>query len=307
MAQSLDKFKATFREEAFELLTQLEDKLLELGIATSRRRDLNAAFRAIHTIKGSAAMFGFDAVSDFAHEMETVLDLCRAGTLAITKDVIGLALKGRDSCAGSWNSRTAFRRISSGRDESLLLKFREFSKKAPSPSPRARPRARSAGRAESARAEGLEARTYRVSFRPSRDIFKNGTKVLNLDRGTRRARPGRRLSPHGGHPAPRLDGVRSLLCLVGNPRSRLPRTRTRSGTSSYSWRTSRSSSIVPVRESDEGETKRLGDILRGSRRPVRRGPSRGARVAEEARRGARREAIRSPSPRWNRRSSSRSI
>ena len=63
MAQPLDRFKATFREEAFELLTQLEDKLLELESQPLNGELINAAFRAIHTVKGSAAMFGFDAVS----------------------------------------------------------------------------------------------------------------------------------------------------------------------------------------------------------------------------------------------------
>ena len=79
MAQSMDKFKAAFREEAFELLGKLEDQLLELESQPLNGELINAAFRAIHTVKGSAAMFGFDAVSKFAHEMETALDLCRNG------------------------------------------------------------------------------------------------------------------------------------------------------------------------------------------------------------------------------------
>lgn len=177
MALSMDKFKATFREEAFELLGHLEDDLLELESQPLNGELINSAFRAIHTVKGSAAMFGFDAVSSFAHEMETALDLCRNGTLSITKEFIGLALKGRDQLRQLMEFETGVPADIDGESEALLQRFKEFSKQghAAPPSPRA-----AHGSQSSAAADEDEPRSYRVTFRPSKGIFKNGTRVLNL-------------------------------------------------------------------------------------------------------------------------------
>jgi len=183
MAQALDRFKATFREEAFELLTQLEDKLLELESQPLNGELINAAFRAIHTVKGSAAMFGFDAVSRFAHEMETVLDLCRVGTLSITKEFIGLALKGRDQLRQLMEFEEGLPDDIAVETESLLKRFKEFYKAAPGAAEapkRAPDKAEGAGAPAGADAGGPRARTYRITFKPAADVFKNGTKVLNL-------------------------------------------------------------------------------------------------------------------------------
>ena len=71
--------KATFLEEAGELLSELEDALLEMEEAPQDLARVDKVFRSMHTIKGSGAMFGFDAIADFTHEVETVFDLVRNG------------------------------------------------------------------------------------------------------------------------------------------------------------------------------------------------------------------------------------
>ena len=70
----IDKFRDTFREEAEELLSQLEDVLLELETKPGDSELINAAFRAVHTIKGSAGMFGFEKAGRFTHDLENLLD-----------------------------------------------------------------------------------------------------------------------------------------------------------------------------------------------------------------------------------------
>jgi two-component system, chemotaxis family, sensor kinase CheA len=50
----------------------------------------------MHTIKGSGAMFGFDAIAAFTHEVETVFDLVRNGKMVVTKELFDLTLKSRD-------------------------------------------------------------------------------------------------------------------------------------------------------------------------------------------------------------------
>ena len=74
-----ENHKEVFKEEAHELLTELETVLLELETTPDDEDLLGRAFRAMHTIKGSGAMFGFDDVAEFTHEIETVFDKVRDG------------------------------------------------------------------------------------------------------------------------------------------------------------------------------------------------------------------------------------
>ncbi|MFH2113019.1 MAG: Hpt domain-containing protein, partial [Spirochaetota bacterium] len=92
----IDKFRETFREEAEELLSQLEDVLLELETHPDDSELINAAFRAVHTIKGSAGMFGFENAGRFTHDLENLLDACRGGLRAVDSQVIDLSLRARD-------------------------------------------------------------------------------------------------------------------------------------------------------------------------------------------------------------------
>ncbi len=91
-----DKHRETFKEEARELLTELETSLLELEERPDDSGMIGRVFRAMHTIKGSGAMFGFEATSAFTHEVETVFDLVRNGSLRVSKELIDLTLACRD-------------------------------------------------------------------------------------------------------------------------------------------------------------------------------------------------------------------
>ena len=87
-----DQFRQTFREEGREILVDLEAALLELN---EHREDMDLvgrAFRALHTIKGSGAMFGFDALAAFTHNLENAFDEVRAGRLAVTAELVDVAL-----------------------------------------------------------------------------------------------------------------------------------------------------------------------------------------------------------------------
>lgn len=86
----------TFREEAADLLAELETTLLSLEQTPDDRDLLDAAFRALHTIKGSGAMFGFDAAAGFTHHLESAFELLRTGRLAPNPALIGVALAARD-------------------------------------------------------------------------------------------------------------------------------------------------------------------------------------------------------------------
>lgn len=85
-----------FRQEASELFEVLEAALLDLGLRPDDRELIDAAFRALHTIKGSGAMFGFDKVAAFTHEFETAFDRVRRGEITPTQDLISAALGAKD-------------------------------------------------------------------------------------------------------------------------------------------------------------------------------------------------------------------
>ena len=85
-----------FRQEASELFEVLEGALLDLTLRPDDRELVDTAFRALHTIKGSGAMFGFDKVAAFTHEFETAFDLVRKGEVKPTGDLISVALAAKD-------------------------------------------------------------------------------------------------------------------------------------------------------------------------------------------------------------------
>lgn len=92
----MDNFKQTFIEEAYELLTELESSLLELESNPEDMEMVGRVFRAMHTIKGSGGMFGFEDIVSFTHNIETVYDYVRNGEISVTKDLITLTLSACD-------------------------------------------------------------------------------------------------------------------------------------------------------------------------------------------------------------------
>lgn len=95
----LTKAKDTFLQEARELLQQFEDLLLKAESASLDAEDLGALFRTAHTIKGSAGLFGFEAIVSFTHTVENVLALLRSGELELTPELSQLLLLCRDGIA----------------------------------------------------------------------------------------------------------------------------------------------------------------------------------------------------------------
>jgi len=94
MSIDLSQFIPTFLEESFEGLELMESSLLNLEQGDDDT--INAIFRAAHSIKGGAGTFGFNHVTDFTHEVETLLDEMRDGRRPITTHDNNLLLKSVD-------------------------------------------------------------------------------------------------------------------------------------------------------------------------------------------------------------------
>ncbi len=90
----MSQFQDTFLQEATENLEELEQGLLALESGDSA--DMNAIFRAAHSIKGGAGTFGFMPISDFTHTVESVLQMARDGELEMTADLVTALLASCD-------------------------------------------------------------------------------------------------------------------------------------------------------------------------------------------------------------------
>ena len=97
---NLDQALETFVAEARDLLQAMEDALLGFKNDEQDSESVNAIFRAAHTIKGSAGLFGLDDIVGFTHVLESVLDLVRGGKLRIEADLVHLLLACRDHLGG---------------------------------------------------------------------------------------------------------------------------------------------------------------------------------------------------------------
>lgn len=93
----LSQFTQAFFVEAVELLAEMEQLLLELDVASPDAEQLNAIFRAAHSIKGGAATFGFTALTDTTHLLETLLDRGRHGQLSLSAPMIDAFLETKDA------------------------------------------------------------------------------------------------------------------------------------------------------------------------------------------------------------------
>jgi two-component system chemotaxis sensor kinase CheA len=99
MTFDITQFYQTFFDEADELLAQMEQLLLNLDIGAPDPEDLAAIFRAAHSIKGGAATFGFTALTETTHILESLLDRARNNELTLRKDMIDTFLETKDVLA----------------------------------------------------------------------------------------------------------------------------------------------------------------------------------------------------------------
>ncbi|TDK35646.1 chemotaxis protein CheA [Rhizobium deserti] len=87
---------AVFRTEAAEVLEQIEAGLLDLNVNLGDKDQVDAVFRGLHTLKGSGAMFGFEALAAFTHHCETAFDRVRKGEVPATRELVTAVLGAKD-------------------------------------------------------------------------------------------------------------------------------------------------------------------------------------------------------------------
>lgn len=92
MAIDLSRFAGAFFEESFEHLASMERLLVDLDMNRPDPESLNAIFRAAHSVKGGAGIFGFQSLAELTHVLESMLDRMRKGEIAPSKRMVDLVL-----------------------------------------------------------------------------------------------------------------------------------------------------------------------------------------------------------------------
>ncbi len=173
----MDTQKEAYKVEAYELLSELEVALLELEATPDNFDLVDRVFRAMHTIKGSGAMFGFDDIAEFTHDVETVFDLVREGTIPVTTHLVNLALHARDHIKQMLDFSDSESSIDPQQTQKILAGFRTILGKEPPSAELSEPASAVEPKAKTATAEDT---VYRIRFAPYEALFQNGTNPLSL-------------------------------------------------------------------------------------------------------------------------------
>jgi two-component system chemotaxis sensor kinase CheA len=96
MTIDMSQFYKVFFDEAEELLAEKEKLLLSVNVASPDGEDLNAIFRAAHSIKGGASTFGLNDMSEVTHILESLLDKIRKGEMTLTPEHVDAFLATKD-------------------------------------------------------------------------------------------------------------------------------------------------------------------------------------------------------------------
>lgn len=167
----------TFRLEADDLLEQIEQGLLDLTHRLGDMDLVNAVFRALHTLKGSGAMFGFDALAAFTHHCETAFDRVRKGEVPATAELVSAVLSARDHMRALVEDDVTQAHLEAG--EVLLETLRAAIEHAGGGAPEAAPAAAAAS-AERAAEPASAGNGWRLWFRLPANAMSNGTNPMAL-------------------------------------------------------------------------------------------------------------------------------
>ncbi len=173
----IEQHIATYREEAGELLAELETSLLDLEETPDDNDLINRVFRAMHTIKGSGAMFGFDDIAAFTHEVETVFDLVRNGKMVVTKELLDLTLKSRDHISALLDASAGCGEADKEEGNALITGLRQL---VPHLETRGQQGDRSGHPAGAEAAEDNKLKTWRIRFQPNQGLLLCGSNPISL-------------------------------------------------------------------------------------------------------------------------------
>ncbi len=178
-----EKYKQGFLEEAREIIQDLECALLELNGNPDDAELVSRAFRALHTIKGSGSMFGFDAVAAFTHHVETAFDKVRSGRLSPSPDLITLTLAAVDQIKAMLEESAGGKAADAGAAAAILAQLHELTGIGTESTVRSGSAPNEADRSQSSK--GDVSGRWHIRFAPGPDLLRSGSDPLLLLRDLR--------------------------------------------------------------------------------------------------------------------------
>jgi len=181
---NLDDALNTFIVESRELLVQMEEALLRIEQKPEDTDTINAIFRAAHTIKGSAGLFGLDHIVSFTHHAESVLDKVRSDELRINNELVAIFLSVCDHLG------VLISHIAEGSDpdddthrisEDLVKKIRGYLEQPPRISCQAQAKMEPRGN-ETYAVDGVGTDNWHISLRFGPGVLRNGMDPLSFIR-----------------------------------------------------------------------------------------------------------------------------
>jgi two-component system chemotaxis sensor kinase CheA len=166
--QSVDlkRFNGVFFEECAEHLTAMEQILLAIDPARPDPEELNALFRAAHSIKGGAGIFGFDDMAAVTHILESLLDRIRSRELPLATHMVDLFLQAGDVISMQLGGHRDGTQVRQDAVAEITRRLHEVAGGAGS------------GPAESPSAEvACSSRTFRIVFSPEPDLLRRGVRI----------------------------------------------------------------------------------------------------------------------------------
>ncbi len=173
------KLREAFKDEAYELLGELESALLELEKDPADAELIGRVFRAMHTIKGSGSACELKEIAAYTHDLETFFDMVRKGRIAVTKEIIDLTLLARDQIKSMFDAVYRGGTVDAGKGAEVLALFRKLMPAGSAGKAAAAPSAPAAKAVPAAPAEGKSV-TYRIRFKPGPGILEQGVDPVSL-------------------------------------------------------------------------------------------------------------------------------
>ncbi|NOR87276.1 MAG: hypothetical protein GQ527_06675, partial [Bacteroidales bacterium] len=163
-----------FREEAAELIVNMEESLLVLETDANNDEAIASIFRVMHTLKGSGGMFGFTSVTSFTHLLENIYDKIRSEKLQLNDDILNLTFESVDLIKNLMLSTDDPQDEIKKEYDRLIFEFENVCQKDDhkpiSPEPESIP----------SLPKTINQASYYIFFSPNEDIMKNGTNPLYL-------------------------------------------------------------------------------------------------------------------------------
>ena len=174
----MSQFNQVFFEESAEHLSEMERLLLALDVASPDSEDLNAIFRAAHSIKGGSGTFGFTDMAEVTHVLENLLDRMRKGEMAPTPEIVNALLSSVDVIRTQLDGHIAGQPAPPDPAEDIIAELKSFTDpgEAP-PAPAASSPAQDVGHFP----PGSSSRhSFRILFRPDREFMKRPKSMESL-------------------------------------------------------------------------------------------------------------------------------